>query len=158
MQAGFLGEGRSSRVRRGMWRAARPEPTAGSGSAARHSAPPRCRACRWHAGSRAYRSLGIEAQLRRQQECFPQSTAGPPPAWPPVAAVSYLRFHGELSSFRSYLRFLLGVRRRAVRTSTLRPLRRANLYFGVTAQDLLFEAMDKCCYCSQSPHFLKCYT
>ena len=27
-------------------------------------------------------------------------------AWLPVAAVSYLRFHGELSSFRSYLRFL----------------------------------------------------
>ena len=30
-----------------MWRAVRSEPTAGSGSAARHSAPPRCRACRW---------------------------------------------------------------------------------------------------------------
>ena len=61
MQAGFLGEGRSSRVRRGMWRAARSEPTAGSGSAARHSAPPRCRACRWHAGSRAYRSTAAQA-------------------------------------------------------------------------------------------------
>ena len=44
-----------------MWRAARSEPTAGSGSAARHSAPPRCRACRWHAGSRAYRSTAAQA-------------------------------------------------------------------------------------------------
>ena len=66
---------RSSRVRRGMWRAARSEPTAGSrsGSAARHSAPPRCRACRWHAGSRAYRSTAAH----RLQECLPQCSNEP---------------------------------------------------------------------------------